>query len=394
MPVTTPTRPLTSLLILALLLAGPVASAWALDVRVGYIEWQPDPGPVLSTTLHAPDDAGLRGAELGIADNNSTGRFMDQHYTLDSVVADSPEAARQALADMAAAGTGLFVLNVPADLLRSLADAAGDDALVFNAGARDDALRTAECPANLLHTVPSRAMLTDALGQWLSKRQWREVFVIPGPTDADRAWTAAFERAAQRFGLKIVDEKPWTFDADLRRTASAELPRFTQGDDYDVVVVADERGDFGEYVPFNTWLPRPVVGTQGMSPEAWHRSIENWGAGQLQSRFEALTGRSMISDDYAAWAAVRAIGEGVIRTQQASAGELRRYLLSDDFQLGGFKGRKLTFRRWNGQLRQPILLVHPRGLVSLSPQAGFLHPNTELDTLGYDAPESRCRIAD
>lgn len=367
--------------------------AQALDVSVGYIQWQPDQGPVLSTTLAKPKDAGLRGAELAIKDNNSTGRFLDQSYSLDAITAESPEQAKAALKRMREAGVDLLVMNVPADLLHRLTDEAGPDTLIFNAGARDDSLRTANCPTNLLHTVPSRAMLTDALAQWLAKRQWNEVFLITGPTDNDKAWVTAFHRAAKRFGVKIVEEKPWTFDADLRRTASSELPRFTQGSDYDAVVVADERGDFGEYVPFNTWLPRPVVGTQGMSPEAWHRSVENWGAGQLQSRFEELTGRPMISDDYAVWAAVRAIGEGVARTKKADAPSLRAYLLSDDFQLGGFKGRKLTFRTWNGQLRQPILLVHPRALVSISPQDGFLHPKTELDTLGYDEPESQCRIS-
>lgn len=379
-------------LLLTLLLAAFPASA--MDISIGYIQWQPDRGPVLSTTISEPEDSGLRGAELAIEDNNSTGRFLNQSYQLDSAKAQSPEQARSEFARMRQAGIDLLVLNVPADLLRELTSAAGDDTLVFNAGATDDDLRTDNCQPQLLHTIPSRAMLTDALAQWLARRQWQDVFLIVGPTTDDKAWATAFYRAAKRFGVKIVKEKAWTFNADLRRTASSELPRFTQGSDYDAVVVADERGDFGEYVPFNTWLPRPVVGTQGMSPEAWHRSLENWGAGQLQSRFETLADRPMNSSDYAVWAAIRAIGEGVIRTKKAAAPVLRGYLLSDDFQLSGFKGIKLTFRTWNGQLRQPILLVHPRALVSVSPQEGFLHQKTELDTLGYDEPESRCKITE
>lgn len=368
------------------------APARALDVRIGYIQFNPDRGPVLSTTLHEPKDSGLRGAELAIEDNNTTGRFLKQSYTFDAVMAESPEQALDALERMRAEGTELFVFNVPTGLLKRLSAQAGAGTLLFNAGARDDNLRTRDCQRQLLHTVPSRAMLTDALAQWLARRQWREVFLVTGPTEGDKAWVEAFRRSTKRFGLKIVEEKPWVFQADLRRSASSELPRFTQGEEYDVVVVADERGDFGEYVPYNTWLPRPVVGTQGMTPEAWHHAIENWGAGQLQSRFQDSAGRWMTSDDYAAWAAVRAIGESVIRTSKADPASLRDYLFSDDFQLAGFKGRKLDFRRWNGQLRQPILLVHPRALVSVSPQEGFLHPQTELDTLGYDAPESQCRI--
>ena len=63
---------------------------------------------------------------------------------------------------------------------------------------------------------------------------------------------------------------------------------------------------------------------------------------------------------------------------------------SDEFELAGFKGRPLTFRAWNGQLRQPIPLVHPRALAAQAPLEGFLHHRNELDSLGLDQPESAC----
>jgi len=367
-------------------------SAVALDVTIGYIHWVPDQGPVLSNVTPEPDDAGLRGAELGIADNNATGRFLDQNYALNSVMADDEEGALAALDDMLESGIDLLVTRVPAGTLQAMAQKADGKALLFNAGASDDSLRTSECQSNVLHTIPSYAMLTDALAQWLSLRRWNEVFLITGPTDQDNAWASAFRRASKRFGVDILTDKPWTFDSDLRRTASKELPTFTQASDYDAVVVADVRGDFGEYVPFNTWLPRPVVGTQGMAPEAWHRVVEAWGAAQLQNRFRELADRDMTSEDYAAWAAIRSIGTTVTGLSDADHPAVREYLFSDDFQLAAFKGRKLTYRPWNGQLRQPIPLVHPRGLVATPPLEGFLHPDSELDTLGYDQPESDCRI--
>lgn len=368
------------------------AVALALDVKVGYIQWIPDQGPVLSNVTPEPEDAGLRGAELAIADNSTTGKFLGQTYSLQSEVADSGDAAIAAFEAMHRNRTELFVVNAPAQTLGTIMDKASDSTLIFNAGAKDDALRTGECHANLLHTMPSYAMLTDALGQWLNQRRWDDVFLITGPTEADKGWAGAFRRSAKRFGLRIVEDKPWTFDADLRRTASKELPLFTQASDYDAVVVADVRGDFGEYVPFNTWLPRPVVGTQGMSPVAWHRVVENWGAAQLQNRFRDLADRDMNSEDYAAWAAIRSIGTAVTDLSSANPIEIRNFLFSDKFQLAAFKGRKLTYRDWNGQLRQPIPLVHPRGLVARAPFEGFLHPNTEMDTLGHDKPESDCRI--
>jgi ABC transporter substrate binding protein (PQQ-dependent alcohol dehydrogenase system) len=80
----------------------------------------------------------------------------------------------------------------------------------------------------------------------------------------------------------------------------------------------------------------------------------------------------------------------VTRTGSIDAATLYSYLLGDDFEIAAFKGRSLTFRTWNGQLRQPIPLVQPRAVVGQAPLTGFLHPRTELDTLGFDAPETDC----
>ena len=379
-------------LFFSLLSALPLQASETIAVKIGYVQWAPDQGPVLSNVLPEPEDAGLRGAELAIRDNSTTGKFMGHTYTLTPKVAESEQAAVEAFEALQQQGVDLFVINAPASTLTAIMDKAATDTLVFNSGSPDDALRASECNPNLLHTLPSYAMLTDALGQWLKVRRWSRVFLITGSTAADQAWASAFRRSAKRFGVKIMEDKPWTFDADLRRTASKELPLFTQANDYDAVVVADVRGDFGEYVPFNTWLPRPVVGTQGMSPVAWHRVVESWGAAQLQSRFYDLAGRDMTSEDYAAWAAVRSLGTAVTQLGKADAKSLRSFIFSDRFQLAAFKGRKLTYRLWNGQLRQPIPLVHPRSLVASAPFEGFIHPKTEMDTLGLDGPESTCRI--
>jgi ABC transporter substrate binding protein (PQQ-dependent alcohol dehydrogenase system) len=129
-----------------------------------------------------------------------------------------------------------------------------------------------------------------------------------------------------------------------------------------------------------------------MSPVAWHKVVEAWGAAQLHSRFEKQAGRWMNSHDYASWAGVRTFAEAVTQTSSTDPATLKAFILSPEFQLGAFKGRKLSYRPWSGQLRQPIPLVHPRALVSQSPQEGFLHPVTDLDTLGYDASESECQV--
>lgn len=367
------------------------AAGAELEVRIGYLGYRPDPGPLLSNVIPEPEDAGLRGAELAITDSNSTGRFLKHSYVLDAVTSETSDELLQQAARQHADGLRLFVVNAPAATLRQLAEAM-PDSLLINAGSADDALRSQNCQVNVLHTLPSRNMLADALGQFLAVRRWNRWMLIVGPAEDDQAYAEALRRAAKRFGHRILVEKPWSFDNDQRRSAQAEMPLFTQAAEYDVVLVADERGDFGEYVPYQTWLPRPVAGTQGLTATGWHKTVETYGAAQLQKRFEAHAGRWMNDRDFAAWMGVRSLAAAVTRLRSTDAAAIRQLSLSGELPLDGFKGRKLSYRAWDGQLRQPIPLVHPRALVSNSPQDGFLHPTSELDTLGLDAPESRCRL--
>jgi ABC transporter substrate binding protein (PQQ-dependent alcohol dehydrogenase system) len=363
----------------------------SLQVRIGYLAYIPDTGPILSNVIPEPRDAGLRGAELAIVDSNSTGRFLKHSYSLTSASADNPEALLEQARAQHDDGLRLFVVNAPVDTLRQLS-AAMPDSLLFNAGSADDSLRSTSCLHNVLHTLPSRAMLADALAQFLTVRRWKRWLLIVGQTPEDQAYARALRRAAKRFGHSIVAEKAFTFDNDQRRSAQADMPLFTQTAEYDVVLVADERGDFGEYVPYQTWYPRPVAGTQGLTPTGWHKTVETYGAAQLQKRFEAAAGRWMNDRDFAAWMAVRSIASAVTRLRGTDAMQIRELELGDNLPLDGFKGSKLSFRSWNGQLRQPIPVVQPRALVTTSPQDGFLHPGTELDSLGYDKPEVTCNF--
>ena len=355
-----------------------------LQIRVVWLDEDRPAPPVLSNLDAPPDDLGVAGARLGIEDNRTSGRFLGQDWTLDEVV----------LADGAAPDLPGDTAFVVADARPATVLAVADghpDALVFNAGAPDDALREGDCRANLLHTLPTDAMRTDALGQFLLSRRWTDVALVEGTHPEDTAFADALRGTARKFGLRIGGEKTWAFDADMRRNASQEVPLFTQDlGDHDVLLLADEIGDFARYVPYNTWEPRPVAGSEGVVPRGWAPVVEAWGAAQLQSRFEELAGRDMLAEDFAAWAAVRAIGEAVTRTGSADPAEVRAYVLSDDFELGGFLGRPLSFRAWNGQMRQPIPLVTERAVVATAPLDGFLHERNELDTLGRDRAESAC----
>ncbi|MYM64870.1 ABC transporter substrate-binding protein [Pseudomaricurvus sp. HS19] len=364
-------------------------------IGVLYLRQQMPPKPVLSNVRAAPDNLGVAGALLGRDDNNTIARFIGQRFAIETFASADADQLLAAASQWIAAGNSFIVADLPTPTLLSMLQqpALRDRAVVFNATNKDDQLRQLHCQAHLLHTIPSRAMLTDALTQLLIKKRWQNWLLVTGLQPGDQLYATALQRSAKRFGGKFVDSRQWQTESDLRRSAQQEIPRFTQARDYDVVLVADEPGDIGEYLPYNTWLPRPVAGTQGLTATAWHWSIEQWGAAQLQNRFRDLHQREMAETDYAAWLALRALGEAVTRTRSPDRTTVYDYLLSENFQLSAFKGRALSFRPWNGQLRQPIPLVQPNAVVSQSPQDGYLHPYSTMDTLGFDRSEVKCSMS-
>lgn len=371
-----------------------------LAVRIAYIREDIDEPLPLSLVEVVAEDKGIAGARLAIDDNNTTGRFLGHGYELTELTLPTAADFAPLLEQLAADGTALIVADLTAERLIELADRPeAADSLIFNIRAEDDELRVTECRANVFHLIPSRAMKADALAQYLAFKRWSRWVLIHGARDGDRAFADALRRSAKRFGATIVEERLYEFTPGSRRTDTGQqqvqrqMIELTQRlPEHDVLVVSDENEVFGDYLPYRTWDPRPVVGTQGLVPTAWHRSQEQWGGTQLQRRFEGAAGRWMLERDYAGWAAIRSVGEAVTRTGSADAASIREYILSEAFQLGGFKGVGLTFRRWNQQLRQPVLLASPLMLVSVSPQEGFLNPRTPLDTLGFDEPESECRL--
>lgn len=367
--------------------------AWAADpapITITYISQMQAQQPDLAAIEDRPADEGLQGARLAIADNATTGKFLKQRYELEEIIVPEGGDPAAALRAAVAKGRRLIVSTLPAPALKQALPEARD-ALVLNAGAPDEDLRNAGCAANLLHTLPDRAMLADALGQYLVRRNWKRWLLVVGAHPEDEAYAAAIRRTAKRYGAKIVAEKRWSEEHDAHRTEKSEMPVFTQAPDHDVVMVADEIGEWGDYLMYRTWSPRPVAGTQGLVAAAWDPTVEEWGATQLQNRFKDQAKRPMNPKDFAAWLAVRSIGEAATRRNSTDFTQIREALLAPDFSLAAFKGDKLSFRQWDGQMRQPIPLASARSMVSMSPQEGYLHPTSDLDSLGYDKPESGCK---
>ncbi|RAH99346.1 branched-chain amino acid ABC transporter substrate-binding protein [Acuticoccus sediminis] len=386
------------LLVAVWLGASPAVMAAEADrISIGYI-FPAERELTLSILDRPTADFGLAGAELAIADNNTTGRFTGQEYKLLPAPVEAVEDAFAAIDAFAEAGAAAAVVDLPAEELVEVAAAAAErDMLVFNVGAPDDRLRVETCPANVVHIVPSRAMLADALAQFLAWKKWNRWFLVTGSHPEDAAFAAAIKRAAARFGGRIVEERVFEDTGGARTTDSGHvqvqrrLPVFLQGaPEHDVVIVADESEVFGTYVPYNTWSPRPVAGTAGLVPTAWSPAHEQWAGIQVQNRFRDAFNRRMQAVDMLAWMAVRAVGEAATRASTSDPAAIRQYILGPDFELAAFKGEALTIRDWNRQLRQPILLTSDKFVVSVSPQEGFLHPTSFLDTLGYDRAESRC----
>ena len=367
------------------------------EIRIGYLRAY-EPELALSVLDVAPRDEGVAGANVAIADNNTTGKFMGQAFALDVTEVKRDADVVQTFRDMVAKGDRYVLADISAQQLLSIADIGREHGvLIFNVGATDDILREEECRANVFHTAPSRTMLADGLAQYLIWKQWPRWVLLYGSHEGDRAFADALRRSATRFGGQILAEKEFKDTGTARRTDSGvvqiqrQIPVFMQDlPDHDVVLVADESEVFGTYVPFRSWIPRPVAGTAGLVPSAWHPASEQWGGTQIQNRFAKANGRRMLSKDMAAWTAVRILGEAATRTQGADPVKIAEFIRSDDFSIAAFKGQKLTFRKWNQQLRQPIFLGDTKSVVSTSPQEGFLHQVSELDTLGVDRPETRC----
>jgi len=381
------------LCLLALALLATTLKAQNTVVKIAYLEQvMPIPAALSNLDPHLTDEA-IQGARLAIADNNTTGQFTGHSFQLKEQLVPIGTSPEDALASLAEQGFEYIVVNSTAETMRKLSIVAEEKGLLlFNVAAEEDELRSQFCSKNTFHIIPSYAMRADSLAQFMLKKRWKKSLLVKGTAPQDELFAKALERAAKRYAINISEQKIWSFEHDARRTAQAEIPVFTRTEDYDILLVADVAGLFGEYLSFNTWLARPVAGTQGLVPRAWHKIHERWGATQLQRRFQKQAKRAMTSTDYAAWLAVRAVGEAVIRSGSHKVTDIRAFMLSDEFSLAGFKGTKLSFRQWNQQLRQPVLLSTERSMVAVMPLRDILHPRTYLDTLGFDKEQSNCHL--
>lgn len=382
-------------LLLALWLAGPAAATT--ELPIGYLELSGDRRYSEEQTAERyplqPLGRPYPGAATAVGEVRFPAAAAGVTLLLRRDRQATPAALLDRLAAMQAEGTRLFLLDLPDEVMTRIArETRGQDILLFNLSAQADRLRGADCHPHLLHVIPSLAMEMDALAQYLAQRKWREVLLLQGPSAADATFGDGFAAAARKYGLRIVERRPFLLSNDPRDRDKNNVTLLTGQDDYDVIFVADSDGEFARDVPYATAKPRPVFGAAGLAAVAWHWSWERYGAPQLESRFEKIAERSMGGYDWAAWAAVKAIFTAVQRTGSVDFAAMRDYLRGPDFELDVFKGAVASFRPWDNQLRQPVLLATDTWVVARAPIDGFLHRDNNLDTLGIDRPESKCRL--
>ncbi|MBQ0958907.1 ABC transporter substrate-binding protein [Ideonella sp. 4Y11] len=376
---------------LACLLALAAASAWAAPQRVTLL--LPDDDPRLERArvervyFGHPTGAAQDGLQMALKDSQLELDAAGSSLALDVVSVASPEAAKAAAQKAEKAGALALVTDLPAAWTLAAAD--GAKLPVLNVGNPEDRLREADCRPRLFHLIPSERMRADAIGQTLASQRWQQVLLLTGPSADDQRRSAVVQAAIKRYGLKLAGSKPFKLSADPRERDLAN-PRLLTGGSYDVVWVVDSDGEFARSLPYRTVLPRPVVGDAGLTALGWHAQFERFGAPQVSRRFARnASGRTMQSSDWAAWMAGKALAAAVLAAPKGKLAEMQAALAQ--VELDGSKGVPMSFRSWDGQLRQRLLMTDGQGVVAMAPVDGVLHPKNVLDTLGADQAEKLCK---
>ena len=379
-----------ALLFAALTAAGQAAVA-AAPLKATLVSRQPDPrlerARLERQFLGHPGGPASEGVEVALDEGQFELQAADAAVALTKQSADSLEAARAAAQAAEKAGAAVLLTDLPAEWTLAVVDAV--KLPVINIGDASDRLREQDCRARLLHTMPSERMRADALAQTLVSRKWMKVLLLVGPGAQDQSRAVTVQASLKRYGLQVVATRPFKLSADPRERDLANPLLLTAGSAYDAVWVVDSDGEFARALPYRTVLPRPVVGDAGLVALAWHAQFERYGAPQVSRRFAKATGRPMTASDWSAWLAGKALVAAAVAAPKGPAATWAQALAKTP--LDGSKGVSLTFRPWDGQLRQPVLLSDGQGVVSQAPVEGVLHPSNALDTLGVDAGEQKCK---
>lgn len=362
-----------------------------LETDIRYDEWGVHPVDIRSNTNQLYKRP-IAGARLGLKDIKPFQRMAKVKFKLmDLRIKNIDSAADDILNHINSNNIKIILIDLPASVLSNVVDRISDlNIAIINISSKDNELRSSKCNQNLFHTIPSERMLSDSLAQYLSDKKWRKVLILTGPLEIDAAKSASFIESAKQFGLKIIDNRSFLLGNDPRARDQNDLDFLTGSAKYDAVYISDTHKEFSYGVPFATHIPSAVIGSSGLTPRAWHWSYLRHGAPQVHGRFERMNQRRMAEEDWAAWVAMRAIAEALVRFKDNENFSFHNAFVSENFKLDGSKGPVLNFRKWNRQLRQPVMLSTDNWVTSIAPLESFVHRENNLDTIGVDSKTSKC----
>ena len=258
-------------------------------------------------------DKGIQGARLMLKEANQAGALVGSSFELvEAIVPQDGDVVAKAK-EILKNGDAFIIADLePADLVAVADLPEAKNSVIMNIRSSATALRQELCRQNVFHIIPDYAMRADALAQYLIWKKWPRWFVIRRDTPQDQDYLAMVKRSAARFGGKVVDDKVYDLPPGARNLDSghqqiqAQIPMETeQAPDHDVVWVINSDDDFGDYLAYRTYIPRPVVGTQGLQAVAWDKSYTESGAMHFQNAIPRLAKRQPVERDYTAWLAFR-----------------------------------------------------------------------------------------
>jgi ABC-type branched-subunit amino acid transport system substrate-binding protein len=323
------------------------------------------------------------GATLGLDDANALATQFGKRLRLVSETApDGAAAAGRALANAGA----IAVLGGAGGAAPALRDATAPSGTVFfNVVATDEALRQEGCARHVFHLAPSVTMLMDTLGVVLVARRLGR-------------WAVSGDGSARAQEL----------EAAARRTAGRQGATMVAPEAAEVTLLALEGPALREALDAARTAGRAVAGLGGDVPASlgpdeaisfwavgWHPELERFSARELNSKFRRRFAGPMSEASWASWAAVKLVGEAVVRGGAGRPAALVTFLESSP-PFDGHKGTALVFRAWDHQLRQPLYVVGPRKREEIGGRRGPFElvgetAEAALDGLGTSAAESRCR---
>ena len=356
------------------------------------------------------------GAQLGLEEVNVLAGFFAKRFVLLSERSNGPEQA-STVAEKLIERENLVALIGAVDDRSShrIGRIAKEHRIpFFNCGSSSDALRNELCDRYTFHLEATRSMYVAAVSRWLiyQRRSLRWYF-LTSDSSIDRALYSAAnsyleENGGVEIGHRVVSRGKNDFSAEFEDITS-KSPQVVF-----LTLQAEEFANFlrqSQHRGFTLPIVHPSFDRAALDPEAvqtvpfaypslWHHGLFRYSARELNSRFRKKFDRPMDSRAWVNWAAVKMIGEAVVRSNAVDGPTLVEYLESEP-AFDGHKGESLTFRKWNHQLRQPIYILataeDPESdshqtfeMTAQIPIAGPRSESDPVDSIGISQSDTGC----